>query len=823
MLRQPRPLKSISAGRRFLRRRRPDGFMLLLAGIGVLGAALVLAQEVSYGVALHIDPVYYISVARNLLAGDGFSIFGGNGYHDWPPLYPLLLAVVSMGILDPLTVAGPLNAAIFGLTVFIAGIYLRARLESRWLVVWGCLALALAWPLLAVATAAMSGALFVLLATLALIQVERIWRAPDAGAGLAALIWAGAFTALACLTRYIGITLVLAIVPLLALQRGVAIPEKARRIIIYTLIALAPLGLWMLRNQLLVGNPTGKRGFPVAVSVEELLYRTLNIFTEWILRDPPSWYYELPSDYTFLLGGLGVALLTIALGPAVWAHWQGGANGGQRRQLLFGWFAAVYVTAVIGAGVYGATTTIIGSRYLVPAYLPLLLTALLALDAALGNARRYRRRTASRAGRAAAVGASVILIAGLLLWLAWQIPLNVRTIYQANSRWVSPTLGYNYASLADAAALRYLRAEITEGVVFSYHEAATYILSEEGLAEHHRLPCGTGEIRRNMSDVVAAGPAYLLWLYGIPGDACETHPGYHGGLDKLLAVVPLEPVAAFDEGVLLRYRPPSAAADTGAAAVLDSDPKRDLRQHYAAIADGVPVAVSDSGLSLYLDDAAPPRWATYINEQCPPGAMQATIYLRVVPVNSIYLAGTERRHGATAYSFQFARDGIRIGNQCMVSAQLPNYAISSISTGQSDPDAGVVWALEYEPRRPERLRAALAAARQSQPPVIQSDFAVYQNNDRLLYAKAPCVPADTEAPFYLHIVPVSDADLPASGRQHGYDNRDFAFDEVGALVDGRQCLASVALPDYDIAVIRTGQYRPDAGRLWAAEFAPAAR
>ena len=184
MLRHLHPMISaplISAGRRVLPRRRPDNFTLLLAFLGALGAALVLARQVNYGVGLTPDAVNYISVARSLLDGNGFTEFNGDSYYGWPPLYPLLLAAASFGIFDPLTVAGPLNAALFGLAVFAVGMYLRTRLASRLLLLWCCLALALAWPLLGVAYFAWSEMSFILFSILALMTAERLLRVGGGG------------------------------------------------------------------------------------------------------------------------------------------------------------------------------------------------------------------------------------------------------------------------------------------------------------------------------------------------------------------------------------------------------------------------------------------------------------------------------------------------------------------------------------------------------------------------------------------------------------------------------------------------------------------
>ena len=122
-----------------------------------------------------------------------------------------------------------------------------------------------------------------------------------------------------------------------------------------------------------------------------------------------------------------------------------------------------------------------------------------------------------------------------------------------------------------------------------------------------------------------------------------------------------------------------------------------------------------------------------------------------------------------------------------------------------------------------------AAARQSaydalvsSEPVISSNFDVYLNKNRLLYVREPCAPADTEPPFFLHLFPAKVRDLPGQRRLYGFDNWDFSFDSDGRSVvfDGK-CLVPIALPDYDVIRIRTGQYVYQDGtfnRLWEEEF-----
>ena len=186
----------------------PSTATLLTAAIALLGAALPLARVVNHGVELSWDAINYAAVARSLLDGAGFVNYNGTPYTEWPPLYPLLLAAASgFGILDPRAVAGPLNALLFGLTIFPVGCYLRRRLNSPFLAVWATLAIALALPLAESVTWGLAGAPFILLTTLALLQTDRYLtdrKTPS-------LLWAALFCALAWQTRYLGAAVAVAI------------------------------------------------------------------------------------------------------------------------------------------------------------------------------------------------------------------------------------------------------------------------------------------------------------------------------------------------------------------------------------------------------------------------------------------------------------------------------------------------------------------------------------------------------------------------------------------------------------------------------------
>ena len=122
-----------------------------------------------------------------------------------------------------------------------------------------------------------------------------------------------------------------------------------------------------------------------------------------------------------------------------------------------------------------------------------------------------------------------------------------------------------------------------------------------------------------------------------------------------------------------------------------------------------------------------------------------------------------------------------------------------------DPDA---WLARFE---------AVAASE----PALRSRFDVHAEGRTLHYLREDCAASDAEARFFLHVTPLDPADLPEARRAAGFDNLDFAFGDRGLRYGGR-CMASVALPDYGVARVVTGQFDAD-GAIWEGEVAAVGR
>ena len=649
--------------------RRPSKSALLFCIPAVLGAALVLARETTHGVGLHSDSVIFVSVARNLLAGEGFLQFvqGWKPMMTWPPLYPLLLAAPGLFGLDPLDAAGPLNAAIFGLCVLVAGLWLRRRLRSRWLAWWGCLAVMLSLPLVSAASWAMSEPLFILLATLAMAQADSFLQ----NGKRRALAWAAAFAALACLTRYLGVALVGATALLLAAQPGAAVPVKAKRIAAYALVALAPAALWMLRNWLLSGQPLGYRdGFHY--DLPEILDGVLRSLILWAYPDSSMQRFSSAAQALTAALWLALALATGQLMLRAWRPW--------RPFCTWSLFALVYVALLAVAMMAGSIRGGFQPRYLAPACLPVLLAAAFALDRPLGRSREGGRPPNAQgapsamrwivwaaSGMGSAVARrllSVTAAAALLGWLAWSAGWQAVATSRAQAGGVRDSIG---SQRLGSEVLQRLRHHPHSGIVYSNDVYAVYLANETAsihtLEPGYTLEPGLAHVKQLLADL--SEPAQIVWF---DDWQMATAFGYNDFDLRFLPGVVVE--ADLADGTLLRTRPgkPFDQAAYNAAKT------RHINQVIAAAGERLARAAFD----LHLKG----RTLAYVKTPCTEADTAARFFLHLLPEDAGDLPAHSRRHGFENRDFNFNKAGLRFDGKCVVERPLPHYPIAAIRTGQ---------------------------------------------------------------------------------------------------------------------------------------------
>ncbi len=97
-------------------------------------------------------------------------------------------------------------------------------------------------------------------------------------------------------------------------------------------------------------------------------------------------------------------------------------------------------------------------------------------------------------------------------------------------------------------------------------------------------------------------------------------------------------------------------------------------------------------------------------------------------------------------------------------------------------------------------------------PAARSHFDVYLRDGRLFHVREPCVREDVGHRVFLEVVSEDPKDLPRRDRRYGSKKFHSSFRHSGVLLEGK-CMAVLALPDYPISRIRTGQ-RPGQYRRW---------
>ena len=345
-------------------------------------------------------------------------------------------------------------------------------------------------------------------------------------------------------------------------------------------------------------------------------------------------------------------------------------------------------------------------------------------------------------------------------------------------------------------------------------------------------------------------PALMLLAYfcadvvaGPPREAGWGPRWARAGLTGALAVGAL--TAGFEWARSVREAHPFRYAQATLTALVDMPPR--FQRENVAFAQpallrrllqepgfaGAPPAASGTlivrgELAVYWDG----RRLIYKKAPCRREDATAAIFLHVTPAARADFAAAFRRAGLNAAGYgRLQTEGRMFGTACGWIWALPSLDVASIRTGQRlKPDGnwqadivfnaeGAIARVDYQDE--QDMRAAYEALASSEP-TVRAPFNVYVTAEAVIYVKEACTPESTQAKFILHVIPQRRQDLPRHRRRYGFDNLAFRFDEQGVRFDD-VCWARVALPAYDIARLRAGQYSTRAQRnLWLEEIAVAA-
>ncbi len=211
-----------------------------------------------------------------------------------------------------------------------------------------------------------------------------------------------------------------------------------------------------------------------------------------------------------------------------------------------------------------------------------------------------------------------------------------------------------------------------------------------------------------------------------------------------------------------------------------------------------------SDFDVYIAD----RNLIYTKPQCSDEDVAARFFASIIPVDANDLPAYTRENGYYIIDFKFDEYGaIDADGRCWAEVALPNYPIAEIHAGQYavvEDDYDYLWE-----GNAYSLGLGMAADFESladREPIIRSEFDVYIIGGSLIYAKWECSEEDIDANFFTSILPRYGDDKSARVGPDGYEESEFEFRRYGAIDADGKCWAEVALPDYPIAEIHTGQY-----------------
>lgn len=348
-----------------------------LANLTILGVALVACGLVwantRWGVGLRGDSFSYVSGARNLAAGLGYSRISGGGevkpITHFPPLLSVVLAGLQLAGWDAIPAARGLVVALMGVNTLLAGWLAWRILGQPWAGAAGAVLFGLNPLFVDVHSWAMAEPLFIGL------TFGMLWVLPRATGTTRArhAFFPGVLAGLAFLTRYVGAAGIGAgTATMLWPHRGAR--SRLRHAIAFLGASLVPVGAWLLRNVSVSGSSTN-RLITWHVIDPSRLVEAGGTISAWLLPDglvaAHAW---LPWLGDVLGVGCLVGAAVILLRPPA-ASRSGGSGSVLARALA--WFILAYAGVLLGNLLLLDSSTPLDARILSP-----LLAALVPLAAA---------------------------------------------------------------------------------------------------------------------------------------------------------------------------------------------------------------------------------------------------------------------------------------------------------------------------------------------------------------------------------------------------------------------------------------------------------
>jgi len=309
------------------------------------------------GVGLSPDSIMYASTATNIQAHGSLLTFNKTPLVFFPVFYPFFLGVIQFfsGV-DPIKAGAMINATLFAAVIFTSGWIMSKFAANSRIYKWTILvAIILSPGLLEIYTYLWSETLFILEILFFITAYRRYMQTHTTKA----LVLVAVITAISCITRYAGVTIIGAGCLMLSLDNKLPVRKKLGHIVLFGLASLSLLTGNLILNSYSTGLSTGTREPSITPLFKNMHYFG-TVICDWGSLSNDT--YPFAELITFLVLMAPIAVL-------VRKAYKGRINTYENIVIAF---AVVYgLFIVISASI--SRYERINSRLLAPMFIPLLI------------------------------------------------------------------------------------------------------------------------------------------------------------------------------------------------------------------------------------------------------------------------------------------------------------------------------------------------------------------------------------------------------------------------------------------------------------------
>jgi len=492
------------------------------------------------------DSALYISAAENLADGKGLVTYRHRPVtHHYAPGYSVVLAAPELLGASAREASRWLNAGLAGATILVVGMWLRSVCRFRMPLAVAVLTAACIPVWHSVASAHASDTLYLFLTVSSLALVAN-WLRTSPRSGIWLLVAAAALAGASAATRYIGVVLIASTAAVILVAASQPLPRavRLRLAVLYGLVASLPVTVVLAFNLSSSGTPAGN--WPVTFDRIGSLPASLRKVAE--------------SQFT-----LQFAVVWVILAAALLIGFAAGDRPGPAwlrpdRTLPFAAFAVAYAATL--ALTRSLTGLEIQDRYVLPAWLALLVVGCELLDKALGGLTdRIPERQRPVWLRLAVLGASAVIVLGLGNSLRFNLNETDHAL-----RLGIPAGEYSGddAGIRESDVFDYLQANPIDEEVYTNRPHALYWLG--GMQPVQGIP---RRLRTQCADWFReTQPTVIVWFDHLrPNDLFQLRPdeavGPRCDIPSIAAQLPeLKLVQRTDDGAIYRADHPETGTES---------------------------------------------------------------------------------------------------------------------------------------------------------------------------------------------------------------------------------------------------------------------